>query len=128
MLSPHEVELTAVDGTKTVYTAKTILLAPGGRAWYPSIPGADLGITSDEALSLGTQPKRVIVVGGGYIAVEFAGIYNGLGSEVQIVYRQPLPLRGFDEEVRQTVANNLEGRGVKVHKGRGAHSFTFSST
>jgi len=74
----------------------------------------NLGITSDEALSLGTQPKRVIVIGGGYIAVEFAGIYNGLGSEVQIVYRQPLPLRGFDEEVRQTVANNLEGRGVKA--------------
>jgi len=124
VVSPHEVEVTAVDGTKKVYSAKTILLAPGGRAWYPSIPGADLGITSDEALALPSQPKRVVVIGGGYIAVEFAGIYNGLGSKVDIVYRQALPLRGFDEEVRQTVANNLVGRGIAVHSGVNPVSIT----
>jgi glutathione reductase (NADPH) len=107
----------AADGTKKVYTAKTILLAPGGRAWYPSIPGADLGITSDEALALQTQPKRVVIIGGGYIAVEFACIYAGLGSEVKIMYRADLPLRGFDEEVRQTVATNLVGHGIEVLKG-----------
>ena len=114
VVGPHEVEVTAADGTKKTYTAKNILLAPGGRAWYPSIPGADLGITSDEALALQSQPKRVLVIGGGYIAVEFAGIFSGLGSETKIAYRADLPLRGFDEEVRSTVATNLEGRGIEV--------------
>ena len=114
---PHEVTVTTVDGVATTYSAKTILLAPGGRAWYPSIPGADLGITSDEALAFEKQPKRVLVIGGGYIAVEFAGIFAGLGSDVEIMYRADLPLRGFDEEVRQTVANNLEGRGIVVRDG-----------
>ena len=117
VISPHEVEITEADGTKKVVSAKTILLAPGGRAWYPNIPGADLGITSDEALAFETQPKRVVVVGGGYIAVEFAGIFAGFGSEVKIMYRADLPLRGFDEEVRQTVANNLETRGIDVLNG-----------
>jgi len=114
VVGPHEVEVTAADGTKKTYTAKNILLAPGGRAWYPSIPGADLGITSDEALALQSQPKRVLVIGGGYIAVEFAGIFSGLGSETKIAYRADLPLRGFDEEVRSTVATNLEARDIEV--------------
>ena len=114
VVGPHEVEVTAADGTKKTYTAKNILLAPGGRAWYPSIPGADLGITSDEALALQSQPKRVLVIGGGYIAVEFAGIFSGLGSETKIAYRADLPLRGFDEEVRSTVATNLEARNIEV--------------
>jgi len=110
----HSVEVTSVDGTKKTYTAKTILLAPGGRAWYPKIPGADFGITSDEALALKSQPKRVLVIGGGYIAVEFAGIFQGFGSETTIAYRADLPLRGFDLEVRETVATNLASRGTTV--------------
>ena len=114
VVGPHEVEVTAADGTKKTYTAQNLLLAPGGRAWYPSIPGADLGITSDEALALQSQPKRVLVIGGGYIAVEFAGIFSGLGSETKIAYRADLPLRGFDEEVRSTVATNLEARNIEV--------------
>lgn len=64
------------------------------------IPGAEYGITSDEALCLESLPKKVVVIGGGYIAVEFAGIFNGSGSETHIVFRQPAPLRGFDEDVR----------------------------
>jgi glutathione reductase (NADPH) len=124
VISPHEVEVTSADGSKKTYSAKTILLAPGGRAWYPKIPGADLGITSDEALAAQTQPKRVVVIGGGYIAVEFAGIYAGFGSETKIMYRADLPLRGFDEEVRQTVANNLESRGIEVLSGVSPKSIT----
>ena len=122
VISPHEVEVTSADGSKKVVTARTILLAPGGRAWYPDIPGADLGITSDEALAAQTQPKRVVVIGGGYIAVEFAGIYQGFGSEVKIMYRADLPLRGFDEEVRQTVANNMASRGIDVMSGKNPKS------
>jgi glutathione reductase (NADPH) len=77
---PNSVEITDVDGKKQTVTAKTILLAPGGRAWKPDIPGAELGITSDEALAFEHQPKRVVVIGGGYIAVEFAGIFQGLAA------------------------------------------------
>ena len=64
------------------------------------IPGADYGITSDEALTLEACPRKVAVLGGGYIAVEFAGIFNGAGADTHIVFRQPTPLRGFDEDVR----------------------------
>lgn len=60
-------------------------------------------------------PKKAVVIGGGYIAVEFAGIWNGLGVEVDLIYRQPQPLRGFDMEMREVVARNLTGRGVHVH-------------
>jgi glutathione reductase (NADPH) len=75
----------------------------------------EYGITSDEALSLAELPKKAVVIGGGYIAVEFAGIWNGLGVEVDLIYRQPQPLRGFDMEMREVVARNLTGRGVHVH-------------
>ena len=113
-----------MDGKKQTVTAKTILLAPGGRAWKPDIPGAELGITSDEALAFEHQPKRVVVIGGGYIAVEFAGIFQGLGSKTDIVYRADLPLRGFDQEVRETVATNLGSRGTGIHAGANPKAVT----
>jgi glutathione reductase (NADPH) len=121
---PNSVEITDVDGKKQTVTAKTILLAPGGRAWKPDIPGAELGITSDEALAFEHQPKRVVVIGGGYIAVEFAGIFQGLGSKTDIVYRADLPLRGFDQEVRETVATNLGSRGTGIHAGANPKAVT----
>jgi glutathione reductase (NADPH) len=98
-------------------TAKTILIAVGGRPWLPSpdvLPGIEHAITSDEAFHLDELPRRVLIAGGGYIAVEFAGIFNGLGSEVTIVNRSPGLLRGFDEDVRTHVADELERRGVRV--------------
>ena len=79
-------------------TAGKILIATGGRPWVPDIPGAELGITSDEAFHLESLPKRVLIAGAGYIAVEFAGIFNGLGSEVTLAYRRDLILRGFDDD------------------------------
>lgn len=79
--------------------AKNILVAVGGKATKLDIPGADLCITSDEALELPALPKKVTIIGGGYIALEFGGIFKRFGSEVHIAYRQALPLRGFDEEV-----------------------------
>ena len=94
-------------------TASDILIATGGRAFVPDIPGAELGITSDEALNLSELPKKVIIIGSGYIAVEFAGIFSGLGVEVGLVYRQQLPLRGFDDDIRTTVSSNLEARGIQ---------------
>ncbi|MED6132542.1 hypothetical protein PIB30_019868 [Stylosanthes scabra] len=112
---PHEVEVTQLDGTKLSYSAKHILIATGGRAHLPDIPGKELGITSDEALSLEELPKRVVILGGGYIAVEFASIWQGMGTTVNLVFRKELPLRGFDDEMRAVVARNLEGRGINLH-------------
>lgn len=72
-------------------------------------------MTSDEALTFNQLPKRILIVGGGYIALEFAGIFQGLGSEVTLMYRQPLPLRGFDSDLRENVHSNLEQRNIRVY-------------
>ena len=95
--------------------AKNILVATGGRPARLNIPGKDLAITSDEALVLPKLPRKVVIVGAGYIAVEFAGIFAGFGAEVHLVFRRDLPLRGFDRELRECVAENLSKRGVVLH-------------
>ncbi|CAL5228430.1 g11564 [Coccomyxa viridis] len=110
LVDAHTVE---VGGKK--YTAKNILIAVGGRATKLPIPGAEHAIISDDILDLPELPKKLAIVGGGYIALEFAGIYNNFGSETHVVYRQPLPLRGFDEEVRQFVAEQYEQHGLNLH-------------
>ncbi|KAG2306819.1 hypothetical protein Bca52824_026567 [Brassica carinata] len=93
IVGPNEVEVRQIDGTKISYTAKHILIATGSRAQKPNIPGHELAITSDEALSLEEFPKRAIVLGGGYIAVEFASIWRGMGATVDLFFRKELPLR-----------------------------------
>jgi len=105
----HTIE---VDGT--VVTADRILIATGGRPFKSEIPGNELSITSDEIFHLDRQPKRLVIAGGGYIAVEFAGILNGMGSEVTLVYRGPLFLRGFDDDVRSTLADEMRKRGIDL--------------
>ena len=107
-------EVTAADGTKKTYTAKNILLAPGGRAWYPSIPGADLGITSGRGARASSQPKRVLVIGGGPDRRRVRGhlLRARLGDEDRVP--RGSAARGFDEEVRSTVATNLEARDIEV--------------
>ncbi|CAL1354453.1 unnamed protein product [Linum trigynum] len=115
VVGPNEVEVTQLDGTKLRYSAKHILIATGSRAHSPAIPGQELAITSDEALSLEEMPKRAVVLGGGYIAVEFASIWRGMGASVDLFFRKELPLRGFDDEMRAVVARNLEGRGINMH-------------
>lgn len=115
VVGPNEVEVIQLDGTKISYSAKHILIATGSRAQRPGIPGQELAITSDEALSLEELPKRAIVYGAGYIAVEFASIWRGMGATVDLYFRKELPLRGFDDEMRAAVARNLEGRGVNLH-------------
>ncbi|MCA3733444.1 MAG: glutathione-disulfide reductase [Phenylobacterium sp.] len=103
-----------VEGRGAV-TAQRILIATGGRPWKPEdLPGADLAITSEEAFDLPTLPERIVIVGGGFIAVEFAGIFNGLGVDVTLVYRGDQVLRGFDEDIRSHVAAEIQRRGVKL--------------
>ena len=103
-----------VKSNETV-TAKTILLATGG--WPnvdPGLVGREHAITSNEAFHLESLPTRVIVAGGGYIAVEFAGIFAGLGAETTLVYRGPKILRGFDEDVRDALMEELPRRGIRI--------------
>ncbi|XVF84659.1 hypothetical protein PTKIN_Ptkin17bG0055100 [Pterospermum kingtungense] len=92
IVGPNEVEVTQLDGTKMSYSSEHILIATGSRAHRLSIPGQELGITSDEALSLEDLPKCAVVLGGGYIAVEFASIWRGMGVTVDLFYRKELPL------------------------------------
>ena len=110
----HTVEVTAHDGPKAV-TADKVLIAVGGRPIMPkSVPGIEYCISSNAAFHLPELPKRIVIVGGGYIAVEFACIFHGLGSEVTLVYRGPNLLRGFDEDVRAHLAGELKKRGLRV--------------
>lgn len=95
-------------------TAERILVAVGGWPMVPDIPGKEHVVSSNEVFFLEEQPKRVIVVGGGYIAVEFAGIFNGLGSEVVQLYRGPHFLRGFDDDVREFLAVEMRKKGVDL--------------
>ena len=106
-----------------VITAERIVLAVGGYPLVePPIPGMELGIVSDQAFSLPTFPRRVLLVGGGYIAMEFAGIFHGLGAEVDVVFRQGLPLRGFDEDIRYALAEGMRKDGVRLHPNQTVHS------
>jgi glutathione reductase (NADPH) len=96
-------------------TAERILIATGGRPWMPKdLPGVEHAITSNEAFHLKELPKRIVIAGGGYIAIEFAGIFNGLGVETTLVHRGPNLLRGFDDDVRAHIAEEMEKRGIKV--------------
>jgi glutathione reductase (NADPH) len=106
---PHEVE---VDGQR--FSAEHILIATGGWPSIPDIPGREHAINSNEAFFLEQLPRRVIVVGGGYIAVEFAGIFNGLGSQTTQLYRGDLFLRGFDDSVRQHLSDELRKKGLDL--------------
>lgn len=96
-------------------TAERIVIATGGHPERPPIPGAELGIVSDDAFYLPALPKRVAIVGSGYIAVEFAGIFRALGAEVDLIYRQPLPLRGFDHDLREGLAEAMATQGIRLH-------------
>lgn len=102
----------SVDGNS--YTTEKVLVATGGWPFVPDIPGKELAITSNEAFFLEAVPKRLIVVGGGYIAVEFAGIFHGLGAEIRQLYRGPLFLRGFDDDVRSFLAGEMSKKGIDV--------------
>lgn len=97
------------------YQAENILIATGGWPFVPEIPGAEHVITSNEVFFLEQFPEKVIVVGGGYIAVEFAGIFNGLGVETDLIYRRDLFLRGFDKDIREFVRDEVSKKGVKLN-------------
>lgn len=112
---PNEIVLAS--GRKI--TAKYILIATGGRPNIdPKLPGKEHVITSNEAFDLKTMPRRVVVAGGGYIAVEFASIFNGLGADVTLVYRGEKVLRGFDEDLRDGLTAAMTKRGIRIVTGQ----------
>jgi glutathione reductase (NADPH) len=114
LTDPHTVHL--ADGNRV--RAAYVLIATGGTPSYgDAIPGIEHAITSNEAFHLPEFPRRVLIQGGGYIAVEFAGIFAGLGSHVTLVYRGEKILRGFDDDVRQHLRVEMEARGIKVITG-----------
>ena len=107
---PHEVTL----GNTEVITTKTILIATGGWPFIPEFPGSELAISSNEIFELKNRPKRVLIVGGGYIASEFACIFNGMGTQTTQFYRSNQILRGFDNEVRDHVADEMRSKGIDL--------------
>jgi glutathione reductase (NADPH) len=107
----HTIRILA-DGRRV--RARHILIATGGRTALPPIPGVEHTISSTEAFDLKEFPKRIIVAGGGFIAVEFAGIFNGLGAEVTLVHRGDNILRGFDDDLREAVRSAYEARGIRL--------------
>ncbi|KAG1659727.1 hypothetical protein FOA52_012267 [Chlamydomonas sp. UWO 241] len=118
VVGPNTVQIVCTDGTTQTLSAKNILVAVGGYPTRLPIEGAELCITSDEALALLSLPDGpVAIIGAGYIAMEFAGIFNGMGKETHLVLRGDAVLRGFDAECQTQVQENLAGRGIKLHTG-----------
>jgi glutathione reductase (NADPH) len=119
LTSATAVEVTRPDGQKYTLHTDNICIATGGHPVIPSdeeIPGASLGIDSDGFFALEEQPKRVAVVGAGYIAVELAGVFNGLGSETHLIIRGETVLRTFDPAIQQTLTPWMEHTGIHLHK------------
>ena len=117
---PHTVELASGER----FSAKHILVATGGAPFVPEFPGAEHVITSSDFFLMEDMPPRVLIVGGGYIACEFAGILNGMGAEVTQFYRGAQILRGFDGELRGHVAEEMVSKGVNLHVGTDVQSIT----
>lgn len=111
LVGPHEVRLSA-DGR--LIRARTILIATGGRPEMPKLPGIEHALSSNEVFDLPAFPRRIVIAGGGYVAVEFAGVFSGLGAEVTLVHRGDNVLRSFDEDLRVTLREAYEKRGIRL--------------
>lgn len=112
----------SVEVAGKTYTAGKILIATGARPHLPNVPGIEHAITSNEALDLPVMPNHVVIVGGGYIAVEFAGLFKALGAEVTLVIRAGNILRGFDEDIRTHLFEEMEKQGITIHRECHVHS------
>ncbi|WP_158804816.1 MULTISPECIES: glutathione-disulfide reductase [unclassified Acidisoma] len=112
LIDPHTLD---IGGNRK--TAEHIVIATGGTPRRPVCIGAELAGTTDDLFYLPERPKSIAIIGGGYSAVEFAGVFAALGTKVHLVYRQPLPLRGFDGDMREAVAEALAAQGVSLHHG-----------
>jgi len=114
ILSAHEVLVKNESSKERKISAKKIMIAVGGKSSFPEFDGNLNMINSDEALDLKELPKSILIYGSGYIAVEFAGIFNGFGVETNLVFRSDFVLRGFDLDIRKKLTEQIENRGIKV--------------
>jgi glutathione reductase (NADPH) len=115
LLDPHTIKFTSTStGEESQMTAENIVISVGGWPLVPKIPGSEYTITSNEAFYLKTRPERLLIVGGGYIACEFACIFQGLGTKVTQMYRGSLILRGFDDDIRRFIQEEIKKKGVDV--------------
>ncbi|GGX79036.1 glutathione reductase [Litchfieldella qijiaojingensis] len=110
VLDAHRIEVAG-----ETLSAEKILVATGGWPWVPDFPGSEHVVNSNQVFDLERFPERFLVLGGGYIAVEFASIFNGLGSDTHLIYRGELFLRGFDREVREFTRDEMTKKGVQLH-------------
>lgn len=116
-VSKNEVEVALTDGGKDTIRAKKILIAVGGHpSMPPNMPGSEMGISSDGFFELEKQPKKVALVGAGYIAVEMAGMFHHLGSETHLFIRQDKFLRAFDPMISEKITAEYERQGIHIHK------------
>jgi len=111
------VDANTVDVGGTRYQAERIVIATGGQPMVPDIPGAELGITSDGFFALEEQPRRVLIAGSGYIAVELAGVFNGLGSDTQVIVRKGGVLRSFDKMLSSELMQEMQASGIALDTG-----------
>ena len=114
LLDAHTVEVALEDGGTRRHSARHVLIATGGMPFVPDVPGREWAVTSDDMFDLPQFPRRLAVVGGGYIACEMASIFHGLGAQVTLLYRGAQILRGFDDEVRDFAAGEMRKHGVDV--------------
>lgn len=117
VVDPHTVEVTGKDGQPKRVSGKYLAIAVGGKAFVPEAPGIELAVTSDDLFHLEKLPQSITLMGSGYIGLEFASIFRGLGSEVTVMFRSQLPLPEFDIDARLTLKEQMEARGVKFVTG-----------
>ncbi|TYA46732.1 glutathione-disulfide reductase [Aggregatibacter actinomycetemcomitans] len=115
-VNKNTVEVTLADGSTEQVTADHILIATGGRPSHPPVKGVEYGIDSDRVFALNALPKRVAIIGAGYIAVELAGVFNSLGSDTHLVARRHAPMRNQDPLIVETLVEVLEQDGIHLHK------------
>lgn len=128
LVNPHTIQLATLNADGSAghqrYSAERILIATGGQPYLPHFSGSEHVISSDQVFDLDPFPKRLLVVGGGYIACEFASIFNGLGAQVTQLYRGEQILRGFDDEIRHFTASEMKKAGVDLRLQAGVLAIT----
>ncbi|MDA0915975.1 MAG: glutathione-disulfide reductase [Proteobacteria bacterium] len=115
VIGPNRVSIRKNDGEIIEFSSKKIMIAVGGKASFPDFEGNNYMINSDEALDLNNLPNSIAIYGSGYIAVEFAGIFNGFGIDTHLIFRADKALRGFDEDLRQHLMRSMKDKGISIH-------------
>ena len=115
IIGPNTVSITKSNNEIIEVSSKKIMIAVGGESSFPIFDGNQFMINSDKALDLTTLPKTIVIYGSGYIAVEFAGIFNGFGVDTHLVFRADMALRGFDKDIRQFLMSSMKQKGITIH-------------